>query len=145
MRAILRAIDRTCVNVASWLVAKFFIRNLYYRYLVKSRFPTTDFMLAELLNTVCYKLKLDRVLMAPRYLFIEPTNTCNIACVMCPVPDNSMMTRARKMLTLDRLAMILDANPKVRVVYLTNWGEPLLHKQIIEIIRVCANRGLMIV
>jgi MoaA/NifB/PqqE/SkfB family radical SAM enzyme len=83
--------------------------------------------------------------MEPRYIFIEPTNTCNITCIMCPVTDNKKMTRVRRMLTIEQLDSLLDANPKARVVYLTNWGEPMLNKLIAQIIAACVKRDLFVV
>lgn len=133
------------MRFAAPIVARLFIGNPYYSYLVRTRFPTCSCILSEIVNQICYRMKLDRVLMEPRYIFIEPTNTCNITCIMCPVPDNSMMTRKRKMLTVDELGKVLDANPKLQIVYLTNWGEPMLNKSIIEIISTCSSRGLFTV
>lgn len=70
----------------------------------------------------------------PAIYVIEPTNVCNLNCLMCP---NSEMTD-KGFMSFGLFRQITDqikASAKTILLYFT--GEPLLHKKIIEMIKLC--------
>jgi radical SAM protein with 4Fe4S-binding SPASM domain len=64
---------------------------------------------------------------------IETNNTCNLRCLHCVT--NREMKREKGYMKFDTFARIIDFNPEIKRVYLTNWGEPLIHPKIIDMVR----------
>lgn len=78
----------------------------------------------------------------PYYYFIDPCNVCNLRCPLCPTGTGELQ-RNRGMLKLDEYHQILDKiGPYAVEVSLHNWGEPLLNKDIFDIIRLTTDRGI---
>lgn len=70
---------------------------------------------------------------------IETNNTCNLQCTHCPTPSD--MKREQGHMNLDTFKRIIDLNPELERIYLTNWGEPLIHPEIVEMIRYAHAKG----
>lgn len=70
----------------------------------------------------------------------EVTNACNLACTICPV--NQGMKRPKKRLDLAAFERFLDRNPGLEFVLLFQWGEPLLVKQLPDMIALATGRGV---
>ena len=75
-----------------------------------------------------------------RKLYIEPTTKCNLNCKMCfrhtwfdePICD----------LTLEDYRQVLATMPKsVETIFFGGMGEPLFHKDILEMIRLASDTG----
>ena len=75
-----------------------------------------------------------------RKLYIEPTTKCNLTCKMCfrhtwfdePICD----------LSLEDYRQVLSTMPKtVQTIFFGGMGEPLFHKDILEMIRLAAQTG----
>ncbi len=75
---------------------------------------------------------------APEAVFVESTNKCNLKCVMCPTPS---MRREQGFLTMDVLEGIVHSLPEGTPVGLNNWGEPLLHQRIVEMVAFLDKAG----
>lgn len=83
--------------------------------------------------------------------YIDVAGTCNLACPSCPVgmeksKSVSGVSRPRGMMSLDLLARILDkiaAERPAETVLISyfNWGEPLLNKDLPEMIRLARGHG----
>jgi radical SAM protein with 4Fe4S-binding SPASM domain len=98
-------------------------------------------------------MNLNRVKLATDYIFqhldtgkypsvvgIESTNNCNLECVMCPRQE---MTR--KISDIDPVVfkkIIDDIKGKVEFVWLQDYGEPFLNKQIFELIKYARSQGV---
>ncbi len=78
----------------------------------------------------------------PYYYFVDPCNVCNLRCPLCPT-GNGQIERQRGMLKYDDYNVILEKiAPYAVEVSLHNWGEPLLNKQIFDIIEATSQRGI---
>jgi len=78
----------------------------------------------------------------PKYLVIEPTNCCNLNCIMCPRKD---MTRNKGYMDFELFKKIIDeCEGCVDFIYLHFFGEPLLHPKIIDFINYSAGKGMTI-
>jgi len=72
----------------------------------------------------------------PYWLTIDPTNFCNLKCPFCPTGQNRK-TRTRATLSLENFKSIInELGPYLIHIDFCNWGEPLLNKQIYEMIRI---------
>lgn len=68
----------------------------------------------------------------PLMVFVEPTNICNISCVMCP---QARMVRERGYMPLAIYKKLIENNYRfIQNLNLYLIGEPLLHPEIIEMI-----------
>ncbi|MBM4084052.1 MAG: radical SAM protein, partial [Planctomycetes bacterium] len=70
----------------------------------------------------------------PDRLYVESTNACNLACVMCP-NGLGLMRRARGFMDFELFKSIMDemaAHVEATTVHI--WGEALLHPKITEMI-----------
>jgi radical SAM protein with 4Fe4S-binding SPASM domain len=70
---------------------------------------------------------------------IETNNTCNLHCSHCPTPNE--MKRKKGLMDLDTFKQIIDLNPELARIYLTNWGEPLIHPHIVEMVSYAHAKG----
>jgi radical SAM protein with 4Fe4S-binding SPASM domain len=81
---------------------------------------------------------------SPRSITIDPLARCNLSCPLCPTGRGHNTSAGKGILTLALYCKILDQLPKLRTLLLFNWGEPLLHPQIDEIIAIAARRGITV-
>ena len=86
-----------------------------------------------------------------RILFIVPklpktaqiciTNKCNFNCKMCQRFDLQVPI---KEMSLENFKIILSKLKGVKSIILTGWGEPLLHPNLIEMIKLCKEKKLAV-
>lgn len=78
-----------------------------------------------------YQFKFSKLPYSPRIVYIEPTNICNLQCVMCP---EGRMTKYRKRTQMDMdlfekiLNQLKEIKPLIVSFHLS--GEPLLNKNL---------------
>ena len=78
----------------------------------------------------------------PVKMWVEPTNTCNLKCVMCPQScDETPFKRGFMEFSLFR-KIIDEAKDFVFDINLHHSGESLLHPDIIEMIRYAKQAGI---
>src|SRR5262245_35074833 len=80
----------------------------------------------------------------PRTITIDPLARCNLSCPLCPTGRGHRTSAGRGILSLALYCKILDQLPKLRTLLLFNWGEPLMHPQIDELIAIAARRGIAV-
>jgi radical SAM protein with 4Fe4S-binding SPASM domain len=78
----------------------------------------------------------------PYVIKVEPTNLCNTQCRLCPT-GRGFRGRSKGMMELDKFRQVID---KIRtyayVVDLSNWGDPLIVKDIYHMIRYTHDAGI---
>jgi MoaA/NifB/PqqE/SkfB family radical SAM enzyme len=80
----------------------------------------------------------------PVRLVFDPTNHCNLQCPLCPT-GQGRMDRAIGFMDVDKFKLIIDENYKYLFeVDLYNWGEPLLHKDIYEMISYAESKNIRV-
>ena len=81
-----------------------------------------------------YSKKKDELVSFPNMIHIEPTNHCNLGCIMCPQPRE--MQRVKGMMNFDLYKSIIDElkDTPAEFVYLHQFGESLLHKKITDMV-----------
>jgi radical SAM protein with 4Fe4S-binding SPASM domain len=82
-------------------------------------------------------LKLDSVL----NIYVEPTNDCNLNCYYC-ARENSK--REINYLSMNEFKNIIDPLPSGSYITLTGNGEPLLNKNIYDMIEYANNKGMIV-
>lgn len=82
-----------------------------------------------------------RLLGHPLILTLEATNACNLRCPYC-FTGAGETGRKRSMMPMPLYRDILrELGPYALMVDFYNWGEPLLNKQLPEMIRIAADHG----
>ncbi len=76
---------------------------------------------------------------SPTFLNLEPTTRCNFSCWYCV---GRHMEQAD--IEVDNFARILDNFPQLRTLALVGEGEPLMHKQFFEMVKIARDRGMKV-
>ncbi|MDP3990738.1 MAG: radical SAM protein [Candidatus Nealsonbacteria bacterium] len=80
----------------------------------------------------------------PSILMVEPTNFCNLNCPLCPV-GNKSLKREKGFMPLEGFKKIIDElGDYLLNLTLWNFGEPMLHKDIYEIIEYAKRKKIFI-
>jgi MoaA/NifB/PqqE/SkfB family radical SAM enzyme len=70
----------------------------------------------------------------PFQYFVDPINVCNLHCPLCPT-GRGILARPRGRMSLSVFCEIIDQiAPYAYRIELYNWGEPLLHPEIAEMV-----------
>ena len=89
-----------------------------------------------------YRMHIAKPRCYPDRLYLESTNMCNLRCVMCP-NGLGKMRRQKGFMDYGLFTQIIDEMaPRVSATTLHIWGEPLLHREIIRMIRYARFRGV---
>jgi radical SAM protein with 4Fe4S-binding SPASM domain len=88
-----------------------------------------------------YKFKRTAVSHYPREVWIEPTNHCNLKCIMCPQSKNDVGERG--LMDFRLFEKIIDQCSKFQpFIQLFMGGESLIHKDIVRMIRCIKDNGM---
>jgi radical SAM protein with 4Fe4S-binding SPASM domain len=91
-----------------------------------------------------YLLRRDRIAGMPINYFVDPINICNLHCPLCPT-GRGVLARPRGRMALDDLRQIIDQiAPYAYRVELYNWGEPLLHPDIFDMIEYAVHKRITV-
>jgi MoaA/NifB/PqqE/SkfB family radical SAM enzyme len=89
-----------------------------------------------------FRLRRTRLNGRPYVLVVDPTNVCNLRCPLCPT---GLLQQGRKgqMISWETFTRAVDMlAPWAFKVNMFNWGEPLLHSHISEMIRYAHGKNL---
>jgi radical SAM protein with 4Fe4S-binding SPASM domain len=133
------SLQQALVKNSVALVAKYYLKKPDLTELIALKFPTFGSMVVAAMNELCFLLGLDRGFRLTSVNF-EATNHCNLCCKMCPV--NHGMEREKTFLEFELFKHIIDENPQLEFILPFQWGEPLLHKQIFDMIVYARHKGI---
>lgn len=108
---------------------------LIYKYITKHKI-LNYFRLCRYFGKLKRKPELVDVIAIPppSFLSFEPTNYCNLKCLACP-SGSGKLTREKGFADLDVFKNLIDENKKHLINLILHFqGEPLLHKQLGEMI-----------
>ncbi len=78
----------------------------------------------------------------PWFVSVEPSSVCNLSCPQCPVGEGDI-SRDKKFLTVEEYTRLLTGIASTTVMLsLYFQGEPLMHKQFPEFIRLASEQGI---
>lgn len=120
-------------------VARHYLGKPDQEELLRIKFPDVPSLLAAAGNELAYLLGAERSFRLTT-LNVEVTNRCNLRCSYCPV--NRGMERSKVDLPFDRFVDVLDRAKTVKTLLPFQWGEPLLHPRIVDMIEVATRRGI---
>jgi radical SAM protein with 4Fe4S-binding SPASM domain len=78
----------------------------------------------------------------PYMLQVEPTNTCNLRCPLCPTGRGDLNRPPRHMKLAEFKGLIDDMERYLLFAILWDWGEPLLNRELPEMVRYAAERDI---
>lgn len=97
----------------------------------------------ELKNTNRHNLMEVLPLAKPFTVLIEPSSCCNFRCVQCfqRITRDCYFTQNRMNMPLERFRVAIDqlkswSGPKIKVLKLSMYGEPLIHPEFSEMLRI---------
>ena len=73
-------------------------------------------------------------------LTIETTNLCNLSCLICPT--NNGMKREKGTMSFELFQKTINGGKSLEHLCLHNWGEPILNKDLFNMIRYAHDRGI---
>lgn len=108
-------------------------------------FPMNKIKQIALLGKIFKNYKSKRTVLNsyPIRLWIEPTDFCNLECTMCLSKDVSSEKKGKMDLALFK-KIINEAKDFVYDVYLHHRGEPLIQKNLIEMIKYAKGAGIKV-
>ncbi len=121
-----------------WFLSRLFFDDPDFSSSLMARYRRKWLLFREGMNRLCRWLGLP-VAFSLTTVGLETNNTCNLRCQHCPVPGE--MTRPKGIMSFSVFKNIIDSNPSLSRIYLTDWGEPLLHPEIIEMIAYAHSKG----
>ncbi len=82
------------------------------------------------------RLKTRRVFGYPRHLIVDLVNVCGLACPICP-NGRSEIPREAGVMTVELFDSIMrKMGPYLYTLTLTNWGEPLRHPRLLDMLSI---------
>ncbi|PLX78560.1 MAG: hypothetical protein C0616_14055 [Desulfuromonas sp.] len=97
----------------------------------------------HLLRGVESRLRRSRPWSYPFGLQLEPTVRCQLACPECPRTTNVGGSSEEEMRWDDYVRLMKEIGPHLAVIAFWQWGEPLLHPRIADMVRLANNYGCL--
>ncbi len=122
-------------------VARHYLKKPGLADLLRIKYPTARSVVAGVVNEVHFRAGSERsgVLTSVN---LELTNTCNLACVECPV--NTTMSRKKGFMDPALFRKVIDETPSLDFVLVFQWGEPLLHPRFFDLVAHARSRGVRV-
>jgi radical SAM protein with 4Fe4S-binding SPASM domain len=86
----------------------------------------------------------EQVTSMPINYFIDPINICNLRCPLCPTGRGLLARPPGRLAVADLKRIIDEIAPYAYRIELYNWGEPLLHPDIYEMIEYVSQRRISV-
>jgi MoaA/NifB/PqqE/SkfB family radical SAM enzyme len=112
------------------------------KWLIAGRYATPAKFLNFLQGKIDYHRRRTHVRAAPYSLRVDPTTACNLRCPLCPTGAGET-DRKRATLSLEHFTQVLNQfGRRALIVQLWVWGEPLLNRQIAQLVALAQARGI---
>ncbi len=130
--------SRMARGIAS-LAARAYLKKPDQAELLALKFPDLGSVFAGALNEAAFRMGTEHSFRLTT-LNLEITNRCNLRCVYCPV--NRSLARPKSELSFERFRELIERSPTVKTLLPFQWGEPLLHPRVFDMIEFAARRGI---
>lgn len=79
----------------------------------------------------------------PQYYCIDVSSHCNLRCPFCATGNGTIPMAERGTMTQEHFRVIFDKiRPHAEVIQLFNWGEPFMHKRLLDYIETISAAGI---
>ena len=123
------------------LIAKFYLHKPELTNLLHIKYPSFKQIFYGIANELSYVFGATYCAKLNAYN-VEITNACNLRCKMCPV--NRGMKRKTQYMDFSLFKEIVDKNRGVEFVLPFQWGEPLLHKDFLKMVKYATSKGIRV-
>ena len=96
-----------------------------------------------ILSSCSALVKSDRNLGMPVHLTIEPTNVCNLRCLVCET-GSGILRRPKGSMLLDDFKTVIDKMKCTNTLFFYFMGEPFLNKDAYEMIRYAEDKNIFV-
>src|ERR1700728_2774383 len=80
---------------------------------------------------------------SPVMLRVDICTGCQLKCPACPTAAGKIAeTLGTGRMSVEKFRQLLDDNPAIKHVELSNWGEIFLNKDLAEIVQYASERGI---
>ncbi len=118
------------------------MHNAVYIFIVMKKYRLAFFVVAQKILRKVFKYNLTPPL--PIQVNIETTSVCNLQCPVCPTGDGSLK-RDIPIMSFEVVKKIIDdIKSFTGRVYLHNYGEPFMNKDLIKMIRYTKDAGMYV-
>jgi MoaA/NifB/PqqE/SkfB family radical SAM enzyme len=132
-------LETKVVGAIASTASRYYLGKPDLRELLEVKFPTLDSAARAAMNEVWFRTRRETGWRLTS-VNLEITNHCNLYCTICPV--NTTMRRDKGFMDPALFRKVIDENPDFDFVLTFQWGEPLLHPQVFEMVRYAADRGI---
>ncbi|MBI3272102.1 MAG: radical SAM protein [Planctomycetes bacterium] len=102
---------------------------------LRTLFLRTRRFLNKCVNNLEYKFKRPVLWSYPQVIIADPTNICNLSCPLCATGVGSA-SHKKGIMGFDMFRGVMDKlGPYAYQLHLYNWGEPILNKNLCDLIR----------
>jgi MoaA/NifB/PqqE/SkfB family radical SAM enzyme len=133
------SLERKIAGAVASVASRWYLGKPDVRELLEAKFPTLDAAGRAAMNEVWFRAGRETGWRLTS-VNLEITNHCNLYCTICPV--NTTMRRDRGFMDPALFRKVIDENPGFDFVLTFQWGEPLLHPQVFDLVRYAADRGV---
>ncbi|MFH1847088.1 MAG: radical SAM protein [Candidatus Omnitrophota bacterium] len=132
-------LEKKIIEIICFIVAQFYLGKAELKDLLVLKYPTLGAVKNAVLNELYYSFRTKKGYRLTS-VNLEVTNHCNLNCSMCPV--KSEMRRDKGYMRFDLFKKVIDENPQLEFVLPFQWGEPLLHPEIFDMIQYATDKGI---
>ena len=132
-------VERRIAGALASAASRWYLGKPDLRELLEVKFPTLDAAARAAMNEIRFRARSER---GGRLTSanLEIPNHCTLYCTICPV--NTTMRRAKGFMDPALFRKVIDENPDFDFVLTFQWGEPLLHPDVFDLVRYAADRGV---
>lgn len=95
----------------------------------------------NIFRKILIKFRGEKMFSLPRKATIEITWNCNLNCIICP---RLLMTNPNRNMSLESYKLLLEKMPSLWQINFLGLGEPLMHPDFLEMIRLADSRGIKV-
>ena len=127
-----------------WNLVFYRSMNIWYDNLC---FPRKNLSLSQVKNYIVSRfhsrLGILRPDSFPIALQLEPTVRCQLSCPLCPRLQMSLQHKEQDMLYDNYLRLMEEISPFILAIAFWQWGEPLLHPRITEMVALAHQKNIL--
>lgn len=140
------ALRAVCFRLINWVSRRFFASRLSFAHIEAFIFNNSWKKFGNFIKSHYEMWKGNSVVESYPYLFVfEVTNVCNLKCPFCLTGKGISGGRSVRHMGFDEAKAIIDqVGDYIYLMQLYTWGEPLLNKDIYDIIKYAKDKNIYV-